>query len=111
MAFCFKRKESVAKGIRRMCRERIEAALESLKHCQQAEAIHCVRKDIKKVRASLRLVRDAIPQKAFRQLTKMLRESASHLSPTRDAHVKIKAFKNLVQHFRPELGPGALHDI
>jgi len=41
----------------------------------------------------------------------MLRESASHLSPTRDAHVKIKAFKNLVQHFRPELGPGALHHI
>ena len=50
MAFHFKKKESVAKGSRRLGRERIEHALERLEKGDHAEAVHCARKDIKKAR-------------------------------------------------------------
>ena len=111
MDFRFKRKESVAKGVRRLGRQRIENALECLKDCRQAEAIHCARKDIKKARAVLRMVRPNIVRKEFRQFTKLLREAASHLAATRDAYVKAKALANLARHFKGQLAPGALRHI
>ena len=111
MAFCFKRKESVAKGIRRLGRERIKSALECLKDCSRAEAIHCARKDIKKVRAVLRVVRTNIPKKDFRRLTKLLREAAGHLAAPRDAYVKAKTLANLTGHFKGQLAPAALRQV
>jgi CHAD domain-containing protein len=111
MAFCFKRKESVAKGVRRLGRHRIENALECLKDCRHAEAIHCARKDIKKARAVLRMVRSNIVRKEFRRFTKLLREAASHLAAPRDAYVKAKALTNLARHFKGQLAPGALRHI
>ena len=111
MAFCFKRKESVAKGVRRLGRQRIENALECLKDCRHAEAIHCARKDIKKARAVLRMVRSNIVRKEFRRFTKLLREAASHLAAPRDAYVKAKALTNLARHFKGQLAPGALRHI
>jgi CHAD domain len=94
MAFCFKRKESVAKAVRRLGCERIENARECLKDYRHAEAINCARKDIKKMRAVLRMVRTSIARKEFRRCTKLLREAASHLAATRDAYVKANALKS-----------------
>jgi CHAD domain-containing protein len=111
MAFCFKRRESVAKAIRRLGRERTQEALNCVKDCRQAEAIHCVRKDIKKTRAVLKLVRADLPTKAYRRQTKLLREAAHHLAPTRDAYVITKALKDLTAHFKGQLAPGALRHI
>src|SRR5678815_4162993 len=106
MAFCFKRRESVEKAIRRLGCERIERALECLKDCSRAEAIHCARKDIKRVRAILRLARANIARKEFRRLTKLLREAASHLAAPRDAYVKARTLKDLASHFKGQLAPG-----
>jgi len=111
MAFCFKRKESVPKAIRRLGRERVEDALECLKDCGHGEAIHCARKDIKKVRALLRLVRSAIDKKEFRRLTKFLREMAKRLAEPRDAYVKVKTLTDLMRRFKGQLAPGALRHI
>ena len=61
MAISFKRKQSVARSIRRLGREQFEHALECLEACGRAEAINCARKDIKKARAVLRLVCTEIP--------------------------------------------------
>jgi len=108
MAFCFKRKESVPKAIRRLGCERVEHALECLKHCRGGEAIHCARKDIKKMRALLRLVRAEISRKEFRLLTKPLWKAAKFLAAPRDAHVKTKTLINLVGHFKGQLATGAL---
>src|SRR5436309_5627109 len=93
MAFCFKRKESVCKEVRRLGRERIEKSLECLKECTDAEAIHGVRKDMKKLRALLKLVKSELPKKAYRRQVKLLRKAAQHLSATRDAYVKATALK------------------
>src|SRR5687767_9950738 len=111
MAFCFKRKESVSKGIQRVGRERIANALECLKDCRRAEAIHCARKDIKKVRAALRLVRAQISKKAFRRQIRLMRQAASLLAAPRDSFVKVKTLRNLTRHFKGQLAPGALRHV
>jgi CHAD domain-containing protein len=111
MAFCFKKKESVSNAIGRLGRERIQNALEGLKDCRRAEAIHGARKDIKKVRAVLRLVRTGIAKKEFRRLTELLREAANHLAAPRDAYIKTKTLQDLARHFRGQLAPGALRQI
>ena len=111
MSFCFKRKEPVPKAIRRLGRERIEHAFKCLKNCEHADAIHCARKDIKKVRAVLRLVRAKIAQKEFRRLTGLLRKAAGHLAPPRDAYVKTETLTKLVSHFKGQLAPGAFRQV
>jgi len=111
MAYCFKRRESVAKAIKRFGRERIEHALESLNDARRAEAIHCARKDIKKTRALLRLVRTGIPKKEFRRLTTALREAATHLAASRDAYIKTQTLRHLAEHFKGQLAPGALRPV
>src|ERR1043166_1632395 len=111
MAFRFKRKESVRKAIRRLGRERVEDALECLKDCRHGEAIHCARKDIKKIRAVLRLVRSRIERKELCSLRQLLREPANRLGPARDAYVKVKTLSDLTRHFKGQLAPGALRHI
>jgi CHAD domain-containing protein len=111
MAFCFKKKESISKAIRRLSRERLEHALECLKDCEHAKAIHCARKDIKKVRAVLRLVRTGIAKKKFYRLTKLLREAATRLAAPRDAYIKAKTLRDLARHFKGQLTPGAVRHV
>jgi CHAD domain-containing protein len=111
MAFCFKRKESVAKATRRLGRDRMEHALECLKECDRIGAIHCARKDIKKTRAVLRLVRTEIQKGRRRRMTNLLKEAARHLAAPRDAYVRARTLKNLAQHFKGQLAPGALRHV
>jgi CHAD domain-containing protein len=111
MAFCFKRKEPVSRAIRRLGRERIKEALECLDDCRRGEAIHCARKEIKKVRAVLRLVRTKIPKKDFRRLIRLLREAADHLAAPRDALVKANTLRDLARHFKEQLSPGAFRHV
>ncbi len=111
MAFCLKRKESVAKAVRRLGRERLEKALGCLVGCRDAEAIHCARKEIKKVRAVLRLVRRGISEKKYCRQNRLLREAAKYLAAPRDADVKVKTMRNLLRHFKGQLTPGALRHL
>src|SRR6185436_13941367 len=111
MPFCFKKKESVAKAVRRLGCERVESALKCLKDCEHAEAIHGARKDIKRVRAVLRLVRTEISKKEYGRVIGLLREAANHLAPTRDAYVRVRTLKNLRRHFKGQLAPGALRHV
>jgi CHAD domain-containing protein len=111
MAFCFKRRESVPKGIRRLGRERIDNVFKCLKQPKRAEAIHGARKDIKKVRAVLRLVRTKIRKKDYNRLINLLREAANQLAPPRDAYVRTTTLRNLSRHFKDQLKPGALRHV
>jgi CHAD domain-containing protein len=108
MAFRFKRKESVSKAIRRLGRKRIKAAIKCLKDNGQPEAIHCVRKEIKKTRAVLRLARTGIGKREYRTLNERLREAANCLSSLRDAYVKNIALKNLSEHFKGRISSKSL---
>jgi CHAD domain-containing protein len=103
MPFQFKRREPVAKAVRRMCSERIEDALETLKDSDHPGAVHSVRKEIKKLRAIFRLMRGEIGKNVYRRNNQALRAAAGHLTAIRDAHVKLDAFEGLVNHFRRKL--------
>lgn len=103
MPFQFKRKESVAKAVRRLCCGRIDTALECLKRGDHLEGVHAVRKEVKKIRAVLRLVREEIGKKTHRKNRDALRELAGRLSAMRDSHVRLNAFKGLVAHFKDRL--------
>jgi CHAD domain-containing protein len=111
MAFCFKRKQPVAKGIRRLGRNRVKQALACLADCRGPEAIHCVRKEIKKARAVLQLARSRIRKKDYRRLNKRLQKAAKHLATVRDAQVRCDAFEHLAVHSKGQLGTPLLRNL
>lgn len=103
MPFRFKKKESVAKAVRRLCCERLEDALETLEKSARFEAVHGVRKEIKKLRSILRLTRGEIGKTTYRKHNQTLREAAGLLTAFRDAQVKLSAFDDLAKHFKDTL--------
>jgi len=103
MAFHFKKKESPTKAARRLSRERIGKALDHLQKCDRLETVHSVRKEIKKVRATLGLVREKMDGAAYRKCTKTLRTVAKYLRDPRDAHVRPRTLERLMVHFKDRL--------
>lgn len=95
MPFRFKKSESPAKAVRRVCRERVGAALGRLRKPDSPAAVHGVRKEIKKLRALFRLVRAEIGRGVYRRRAKALREAADSLTAPRDARVMLKMFGKL----------------
>lgn len=105
MAFKFKRKESTTEALRRLCADRVGEALNHLKECYTLDAVHGVRKEIKRLRALLRSVRSGMKRSDFRGVTQDLKEAARQFGPARDAHVTSQALGMLVEHYRGQLGP------
>jgi CHAD domain-containing protein len=100
MAFHFKKKESPTRAARRLSRERIGKALEYLRKHDRPEAIHNVRKEIKKIRATLELVHERMEGDVYRKYTKMLRVAARRLRDPRDAHVRPRTLERLIACFK-----------
>jgi len=96
MSFAFKRKESVADGVCRIARKQVAKALKSCSK-NAAESIHTTRKQIKKVRALLRLVRCGVAKKELESAFEDLRAAAGYLAGPRDSHVKRQAFEELTR--------------
>lgn len=111
MGFCFEKEESVAKAVSRLVCERVDHAQKCLQNCSRAEAVHCARKDIKKIRAVLRLFRASIARKDFQRIARLLRDAAAEMAGPRDAHVKAQAVSGLAKHFRNKLAPGAFRQV
>lgn len=85
--------EDVGDGVRRAIVGRLDKAVERLREAGDgdvpAEAIHGARKDLKKARAALRLVREDLGEKTFKRENRALRDAARTLSASRDAEVKL----------------------
>jgi CHAD domain-containing protein len=106
MAFELDEKEDPATNIKRIARERLDLALESLtaaKGRSEGEKVHTARKRLKEIRAALRLIRGAAGRRWFRRENRAYRDAARPLSELRDARVLIEALDSLVEHFRDEL--------
>ena len=104
MGYRFKRKESIDGGVRRTGCERIQRALSRFDEvADPLEAVHDVRKDIKKVRALLRLMSHGLPPKVFRRDARLLRKTAALLAGVRDARVKLQTFQKVTEHFQRQL--------
>jgi CYTH domain-containing protein/CHAD domain-containing protein len=87
--------EDAATGVRRAIVGRLDKAAERLREAGDAEgdalaeAIHGARKDLKKARTALRLVREELGEKTFKRENRALRDAARTLSASRDAEVKL----------------------
>jgi CYTH domain-containing protein/CHAD domain-containing protein len=93
--------EDAASGVRRVVRGRLDRAAERLREPGDegdalAEAIHGARKDLKKARAALRLVREELGEKTFKRENRALRDAARTLSASRDAEVKLATLDSLI---------------
>jgi CHAD domain-containing protein len=97
MPFHFKINEPPVKAFRRICHDQIGAARRRLRKSSHGAAVHGVRKDIKKLRALLRLVREEISADTYHKAVKFLRQAADCLAATRDARVRLQAFKRLTR--------------
>jgi len=83
MAFQLKPGESVRKGLRRVLRKELDAAMSKIRGNRPPdEGVHKARKHIKKARAVIRLIEPSIDIKKAPQ---RLRHAARLLSPMRDA--------------------------
>ncbi|MFV0298440.1 MAG: CHAD domain-containing protein [Hyphomicrobiaceae bacterium] len=97
MAYKFKFKEGLEAGVRRIAVEQLDVALESPPANAEGRApwIHETRKNIKRIRALLRLVRSGIVPSEFRTENARLRDCARLLSPLRDRHVILERLGHL----------------
>lgn len=89
-------------AVRRLGRERIDRALVRLPGCRRSGSVHDVRKEIKKLRAILRLVREGISQKDYRRCKQALREAGRRLAVLRDARVQLAVFTKLRRRYQNE---------
>jgi CHAD domain-containing protein len=96
------RDEGVAAGLTRVAAGRAEAALERLHaagaaEAGAAEAVHGARKDLKKLRTVLRLLRDELGKDAYRQENARFRDAGRALAQARDAEVKLETLNALAE--------------
>jgi CHAD domain-containing protein len=98
MAFRFEQKESGSDGIKRVARERVSRVLKNLsqKPGPNARNIHSARKDLKSLRALLRLVQKAVKPEEWRQDNLIFRDSGRTLSRSRDAQVMMETLNELL---------------
>ncbi|HVW45851.1 MAG TPA: CHAD domain-containing protein, partial [Solirubrobacterales bacterium] len=103
--------EDAATGVRRVIASRLERAAERLRDPLEgdalAEAIHGARKDLKKARSALRLVREELGEKTFDRENQELRDAARLLSASRDAEVKLATLTTLAEGGAGDLPPAA----
>lgn len=93
--------QSLAKNLRRVGRKLLGAAREALTDERNADGIHDARKQIKKLRGLLRLLRPAISGKSYRCANQQLRDAAHPLSTVRDAKVQAALSDELFSSLRP----------
>jgi len=101
-SFRLKRKEEVGEGLVRVLRGRAAKAIEALREEAQedpAGAVHSARKDIKKIRSVLRLLREELGEKPFRAENHRYRDAGRALSGSRDAEVKVATLTALEERF------------
>jgi CHAD domain-containing protein len=96
--------EPVGLGIRRVLKAQVDDAVAQLRGeagNEPPEAIHEARKDMKKIRSALRLVRDAIGDDAWRRENDHHRDVARKLSSHRDAEILVESLDGLRDRFGP----------
>ena len=105
-AYRLGREEDVGKGVRRMARGRVDVALENLGTARSedfATGVHEARKNLKKLRSLLRLVRKGIAEAHYREANTSFRDAGRSLSGARDAEVKLLTLAALEERFPGEL--------
>ena len=87
-------------GVRRIARQRISKALDSIQGSKVSDRdVHAARKELKKARATLRLLRDSLGDSKYKRENFVLRDAAQPLSEVRDGKALIDALDRLVERY------------
>lgn len=106
--------EHVPDAIRRVARGRLDHAHDRLDGARAGElgdAVHDARKDLKRLRAVLRLSRDALGEETYERENAAFRSAGRRLSPARDAQVLVETLDALTARFADELGAGVVDGL
>jgi len=94
--------EPVSTGIKRVVTARVGDALAELRgetDSEPADAIHEARKDMKKIRSAIRLVRDPLGDEVYKRENEHYRDVGRMLSSFRDAEVLVETVEALTERF------------
>jgi CHAD domain-containing protein len=93
-----RKKESLGEGMRRIALGRLDHALDELRGGgERATAVHEARKDLKKLRAVLRLVRGELGDERYSEQNTRFRDLGRKLSEARDAQVRLETLDELME--------------
>jgi CHAD domain-containing protein len=98
--------ETAEEGVRRVAHGRVDAALEQLRRGARddvAGAVHEARKDLKKLRSLLRLVRADLGKQRYRAERGRYRDAGRLLAGPRDAEVKLEVLTALRERYPDEV--------
>ncbi|MEO5717151.1 MAG: CHAD domain-containing protein [Chthoniobacterales bacterium] len=98
MSYCLKKDEPLAPGLRRIAREQLAKALGEMNGFSpedEGAAVLATRKQIKRTRALLRLVRRQLGPAIFKGENQRLRDVARNFSGSRDADVQLQVLEKL----------------
>jgi CHAD domain-containing protein len=102
--------EPTPEGLRRIARGQLDRAQAELKRAPKrkvAAAVHDARKSLKRLRAAVRLGRDALGEGTYEQENRAFRDTGRRLAGVRDASVLIETLDDLEQAAERELPSGA----
>jgi CHAD domain-containing protein len=107
MAFKFDIQETLFKGIPRVAKERIDRVIESLSEKPQpgSESIHEARKNLKSLRALLRMARGSIDEEIRVRENLFFRDAGRSLSTIRDPQALLEALDYFSKPSRGNSGP------
>jgi CHAD domain-containing protein len=100
--------EYVPDGIRRIARGRLADTQERLGGASRRDlddAVHDTRKDLKRLRAALRLTRPVLGEETYDRENTTFRMAGRRLSGARDAHVLVETLDALTERFAADLEP------
>ncbi len=96
MSYRFEHQEPFDSGFRRIAREQIDIARTLLDHAGNSpEAVHSIRKSLKRLRALMRLCRPCLAEADYKKYNTRFRDIARMLAASRDAHVMTKTLAKL----------------
>lgn len=112
MAYQFEQGEPIDAGVRRIAGELIDDATGRVEaaHADPHEVVHEVRKDCKKLRGLLRLIRKSAPA-LYREENAVFRDAAASLSAIRDTEAAIETYDALTAHFADGLDTDTLAPV
>jgi CHAD domain-containing protein len=97
----FRRDETIGGGVRRICVRRLgrAAAVLTAPGVDRDSAVHSARKSMKRVRGIIRLVRDQVGRRVYREENVVVRDTARILAPVRDGAVMLQVLDRVVERF------------
>jgi CHAD domain-containing protein len=106
--------EGAADGVRRIARGQIDFAADELDGKGDGDldsAVHESRKAFKRLRALVRVSRDALGDEAYRRENTIFRDAGRRLSAARDAAVMVETLEGLTARYRTELADDAFSGL